>query len=259
MMRKRRTAMQQEPRWACPNYQAHGERAACDMCLKRFREQGDSISADLPPPVEFGRGWYSVGAVHWFEATDATVYVARDGHRILAQAACGEICDVTTTRAPQGEHECRNCQRALDQARPVFPRRQGGGSSLRIYRGLKEPYDATQVGTDRLSCSNFTDSAFLALQYASGRRGVVLVVDVPVDSVRVSEELWLERSAKRYGVWGRFDEYIVAQIPAKELRAEVRRKGIVTLGAVDKAQVLAQYVARQLSTGHSRNDSSTRH
>lgn len=188
--------MQREPRWACPNYPAHGERA---------------------------------------------------------------VCDVTTARAPQGQHECRSCLRALDKTRPVFPRQQGGGSSLRIYRGLKEPYDPTRVGSDRLSCSNFTDSAFWALQYASARRGVVLVVDVPVDSARVSEKLWLERSAKRYGVWGRFDEYIVAQIPAKELRAEVRRKGLVTLGVVDKAQVLAQHVARQLSTGHSRNNSLTRH
>lgn len=165
--------MQREPRWACPNYEAHGERAACDMCLERFREQGDSSSADLPPPGEFGRGWFSVGAAHWFEATDATVYVARDGQRVLAQAACGEICDVTTARARQGEHECRACLRALDKARPVFPRGQGGGSSLRVYRGLKEPYDPTRMGTDRLSCSNFTDSAFLALQYASARRGVV--------------------------------------------------------------------------------------
>jgi hypothetical protein len=251
--------MQREPQWACPDYQLHGERAVCGMCLERFRDQGDSISTDLPPPVEFGRGWFSVGAVHWFEATDATVYVARDGRRVLAQAACGAISDVTTTRAPLGEHECRECLRALDEARSVFPRRQGGDSSLRIYRGLKKPYDATRVVTDRLSCSNFTDSAFWALQYASARRGVVLVVDVPVGSVRVSEELWLEQSAKRYGVWGRFDEYIVAQIPAKELRAEVRRKGIVTLDVVDKAQVLAQYVARQLSTGHARNDILTRH
>lgn len=251
--------MQREPRWACPNYEAHGERVGCGMCVDRFREQGDSISADSPPPVDFGRGWFSIGAVHWFEATDATVYVSRDGQRVLAQAACGEICDVTTARAPQAEPECRGCLRALDEAQPVSPRRQGGSSSLRIYRGLKEPYDATRVSTDRLSCSNFTDSAFWALQYASTRRGVVLVVDAPVESARVSEELWLERSAKRYGVWGRFDEYIVAQIPAKELRAEVRRKGIVTLGVVDKAQVLAQYVARQLSVGHSRNDGSIRH
>lgn len=251
--------MQRETRWARPNYEAHGERPVCGMCPVRFRDQGDTIATDLPPPVEFGRGWFSAGVVHWFEATDATVYVARDGRRVLAQAACGEICDVTTARAAQGEHECRNCLRALDEARPVFPRRQGGGFSLRLYRGLKEPYDATRVGTERLSFSNFTDSAFWALQYASARRGVVLVVDVPVDSIRVSEELWPERTAKRYGVWGRFDEYIVAHIPAKELRAEVRRKGIVTLGAVDKAQVLAQYVARQLGARHSQNDSLSRH
>lgn len=116
---------------------------------------------------------------------------------------------------------------------------------MRIYRGLKEPYDATRVSTDRLTCSNFTDSAFFALQYASSRRGSVLVLDIPFDSVHWSEELWLERSAKRYAVWGRFDELIVAQIPAKELRKEIRRKGMSRLDVVGKAQLLARYIVRR--------------
>jgi hypothetical protein len=88
---------------------------------------------------------------------------------------------------------------------------------------------------------------------------VVLVVDIPVDSVRVTEELWLEPNGKRYAVWGRFDECIIAQIPAKELRTEMRRKGIVTLGVADKAQALGRYMARRLSSGIQPSDGSGLH
>jgi hypothetical protein len=78
---------------------------------------------------------------------------------------------------------------------------------------------------------------------------LVLVVEIPVGSARVTEELWIGLKAKRFGLWGPFDKYIVARLPAKELRAELRRKGIVTLGDEDKAQVLARYVERQLNNG----------
>ncbi len=70
----------------------------------------------MPPHAEFGRGWFSVGAVHYFEGTDATVFPSRDGKRVLAAALCGGICDVTIAWAPQAERECDKCIRALKKA-----------------------------------------------------------------------------------------------------------------------------------------------
>jgi hypothetical protein len=63
--------------------------------------------------VVFGRGWFSHGAVHWFGASDETVFPARDGNRVLAQAVCGGICDVTLAYAPRAGNECRKCVSVL--------------------------------------------------------------------------------------------------------------------------------------------------
>ena len=122
---------------------------------------------------------------------------------------------------------------------------------MRLYRGLREPYRAdkaialireTGQGTD------FTDCPFTALHYGSGRRGVVIVLDVPDDGPRVSEELFLGtgQQAKRLMVWGRFDAFIVAEIPARELRAEVRRKGVVTMAFEVKRGILERGIERHL-------------
>jgi len=70
--------------------------------------------------------------------------------------------------------------------------------------------------------TDFTDCPATALSYASGPRGVLLIVEVPAD--KVTEELWFDTRAKRLMVWGRFEEYIVASIPAKDLRKEVRKR-----------------------------------
>lgn len=70
----------------------------------------------------------------------------------------------------QGSHpdrECQKCLRALGIANTRVARPPAGTASLRLYRGLKERYDATQVGRDRRSCTDFTDSPYRALQYAS--------------------------------------------------------------------------------------------
>ena len=48
----------------------------------------------------------------------------------------------------------------------------------------------------------------------------------PTGLRRVSEDLWPNDSARRLMVWGRFDRQLVAVLPAKELRAQVRRKGM---------------------------------
>lgn len=102
-------------------------------------------------------------------------------------------------------------------------------TTLRLYRGLKNPYDPDRVGERQpgpLIATDFTDCPYTALTYANTRRGVVLVVDVPADGPRVSIEDWLATDAKRYMLWGRFDEWITAEFPAKQLRSRIRVKGV---------------------------------
>lgn len=74
---------------------------------------------------------------------------------------------------------------------------------------------------------------------------MVLVLDVPDGAAGVSEELWIGPTAKRLVFWGRFDGFIIAELPAKELRARVRRKGIVTLPDEGKAFVLGKYTGER--------------
>lgn len=115
---------------------------------------------------------------------------------------------------------------------------------MRLYRGLKEPYRPEKVGTGqgRMFGTDFTDCPFAALRYAQGRRAVVLVLDFAEGQARVSEELWPDTDARRLMVWGRFDHLVVAAIPAKELRAHVNRKGIVTSSDSHKADVLEEAI-----------------
>jgi len=105
------------PEWACPKFSEHDRGTVCEACQERFRAQGSQTQySDLPPRARFGRGWFRVGATHWFEATDATVFPAREGGRVLAQAFCGGICEVTVAYAPQAGMECARCLRALKKA-----------------------------------------------------------------------------------------------------------------------------------------------
>jgi hypothetical protein len=113
-----------------------------------------------------------------------------------------------------------------------------------LYRGLKTPYRPERVGADSLySGTDFTDCPFTALQYASTPCGVVLVLEVPAGApLRISEELWVGPRARRLMVWGRFDQLVARIVPAKELRAQVRRKGVVGQGDAYKSSVLARYI-----------------
>ena len=70
----------------------------------------------------------------------------------------------------------------------------------------------------------------------------VLVIDADDGQLRVSEELWPGVDAKRLMVWGKFAPFIVATIPAKELRAHVRRKGVVAGSRPYKAGVLERAI-----------------
>ncbi|HEX7604373.1 MAG TPA: hypothetical protein VF316_22295 [Polyangiaceae bacterium] len=115
---------------------------------------------------------------------------------------------------------------------------------MRLYRGLTKPYNANLVAADRLSGTDFTDCPATALRYAQGSRGVLLVAEVS-SSIRVTEELWLGPTAKRFMIWGPFDEALVVQIPAKELRTRIRREGL--RGAEDsrKASLLRTIIDAQ--------------
>jgi hypothetical protein len=119
---------------------------------------------------------------------------------------------------------------------------------MRLYRGLKEPYRPEKVGLNQgtLATTDFTDCPYTALRYAQGRRAVVLVLDVTSETRRVTEELWPGAPARRFMVWGRFDEFLVAALPAKELRAHVRVKGVVAASDQFKARVLARAIAERV-------------
>jgi hypothetical protein len=67
-----------------------------------------------------------------------------------------------------------------------------------------------------------------------------LVLDIPEEmaEVRVRKQFWLDDKAERLMVWGRFDDYIAAILPAKELRARVRAKGMAAMPDSYKSDVL---------------------
>jgi len=131
----------------------------------------------------------------------------------------------------------------------------------RLYRGLKEPYRPDkvkpQVGT-RLISTDFTDCPHTALLYAHGKRGVALVVDIPANTARVTEEFWLAGPARRLMVWGSFDGFIVAILPAKDLRARVRAKGVVAASDKYKALVLKRAIPELLQDHARLRDPTTR-
>jgi hypothetical protein len=109
------------------------------------------------------------------------------------------------------------------------------------------PYDPTRTTVMGASGVDFTDGPLTALMYAVGRRGTVLVVDLDEGTARVTEELWLNQGAKRFMFWGSsFKDHVIAQIPATERRAQIRRRGIVTASPPEKAMVLRRYIASHL-------------
>lgn len=116
---------------------------------------------------------------------------------------------------------------------------------MRLYRGLKERYRPERVVPPQeqsLVTTDFTDCPLTALRYARAPRGVVLVLDVPIEVLntrKFSEELWLGMGgAKRFIGWGKFDRFITTVVPAKELRAVIRVKGMAAYGDEYKAQTL---------------------
>lgn len=113
------------------------------------------------------------------------------------------------------------------------------GNGVRLYRGLKETCRSEQRPAGLVGVY-FTDCPSSAALYAYGRRGQVLVLDIPDDEaqLRVRKELWLNDKAERLIVRERFDDYIVGIIPAKELRRRARARAIGAMPDSYKSDIL---------------------
>jgi len=72
-----------------------------------------------------------------------------------------------------------------------------------------------------------------AALYAYGRRGQVLVLDIPDDEAQLRV-----RKAERLIARERFDDYIVGIIPAKELRRRARARAIGAMPDRYKSDIL---------------------
>jgi hypothetical protein len=116
---------------------------------------------------------------------------------------------------------------------------------MRLYRGLTKPYKPENVAADGWSRTDFTDCPATALCYARTSRGVLLVVEVS-KSPRVTEKLWLGPTEKRFMIWGPFDDSIVAQILAKDLRSRIRREGLRGADNSRKASLLRLIIDERL-------------
>jgi hypothetical protein len=122
--------------------------------------------------------------------------------------------------------------------------------SMRLYRGLKNPYRPELVDAGRLSGTDFTDCPATALLYAQGSRGALVVVDIDSENdlppLRLTKELWLDRQSQRFMMWGRFDDLIVAVFPAKDLRTRLRHERLRNAAHARKASVLRTVIDDEL-------------
>ena len=120
---------------------------------------------------------------------------------------------------------------------------------MRLYRGLQKPYraDYEKPSANGIDC---TDCPYTALQYASTRRGAVIVLDTVegMDQPHVTAEFWLVARSKRFMVWGVFDRLITDILPAKELRTRIRQKGMLNLPDSDKGKILNWYIRERLAS-----------
>ncbi len=123
-------------------------------------------------------------------------------------------------------------------------------TSMRLFRGLKNPYRPELVDDSWTSGTDFTDCPAAALLYAQGSRGVLLVAEFEYDELavpqRIHEASWPEREAKRFLVRRRFDDDIAAIFQAKDLRARLRREGHRNASFATKARVLRGVIDDEL-------------
>lgn len=122
---------------------------------------------------------------------------------------------------------------------------------MRLYRGMKKRYDPSKVPASPFeNGTDFTDCSATALRYAQGSRGVLMVLDVPEEGVKpgegVTEEYWVGMGPKRFMVWGKFDDWLVATFPAKDLRAQLRERGLRNATDEYKSVVLVRIIDDEL-------------
>ena len=129
---------------------------------------------------------------------------------------------------------------------------------MRLYRGLSKPYRPEEVlkrQKERLSGTDFTDRPDLALRFARGARGTVLVLDVPellpdADPYhpRITEELYSidGKGPRRFMVWGTFDDLLAAVIPAGELRPLLRGRGMGALSDHERGALLEHCIDERI-------------
>lgn len=120
----------------------------------------------------------------------------------------------------------------------------------RLYRGLSRKHRPDQK-PEPLEGTNFTDCPYSALRYATGSRGVLLVVDLPDEgSVHVHEAIWSIRpdpAAPRRFLLGRaFDRHITAELPATDLRKRLRRPGYSRMSDCSRSRILEYIIERML-------------
>jgi hypothetical protein len=124
--------------------------------------------------------------------------------------------------------------------------------SMRLYRGLKNPYRPDLVVTSRLaSGTDFTDCPATALLYAQSARGVLLVADIDTNErtslrARVTKALWLDAASERFMLWGRFDDRITAIFSAKDLRTRLRRERLRNAAHTAKSYALRAIIDDEL-------------
>jgi hypothetical protein len=127
---------------------------------------------------------------------------------------------------------------------------------LRLYRGMTRRHDPSRAPRQVGGGTDFTDCPVTALDYARGRNGCLLVLEVPPESRhRVTEEDWLVGDAKRLMMWGAFELDIVAEIPAKELRRELRFPGASRYEKCDKRRLLERSIEQRLQSSRPRTGS----
>lgn len=122
--------------------------------------------------------------------------------------------------------------------------------SMRLYRGLKNPYRPELVDGSWTSGTDFTDCPGAALSYAQSSRGVLVVVDIDCDENSVPQRVrtasWPDREAKRFIVLRRFDDSIVAIFEAKDLRTRLRREGHRNSSFAARARILRAVIDDEL-------------
>lgn len=99
---------------------------------------------------------------------------------------------------------------------------------MRLYRGFRFRYRPEHIEPSRFSGTGFLDCPALALLYARGPRGELLVVDIDIHVVTVPPRISRASDdgiTQGYTLWGRFDDCISAIFAGRDLRGLLQDHG----------------------------------